>query len=113
MNLTKKTFSFLLTILVVFSLTGQGVLAAEPEDNADGPVSLKFDFGSEDSPVADGYEKVTNKTLYSDETGFGLDKEIDYRDREEQENSYLRDFVIRSEEHTSELQSRGHLVCRL
>src|SRR5690625_6925265 len=69
MNLTKKTFSFLLTILVVFSLTGQGVLAAEPEDNADGPVSLKFDFGSEDSPVADGYEKVTNKTLYSDETG--------------------------------------------
>src|SRR5690625_5952637 len=24
-----------------------------------------------------------------------------------------RDFVARSEEHTSELQSRGHLVCRL
>src|SRR5439155_12389785 len=25
----------------------------------------------------------------------------------------LRDFRVRSEEHTSELQSRGHLVCRL
>src|SRR6266508_6007320 len=25
----------------------------------------------------------------------------------------VRDEVVRSEEHTSELQSRGHLVCRL
>src|SRR5690625_6363639 len=25
----------------------------------------------------------------------------------------FRSFVVRSEEHTSELQSRGHLVCRL
>src|SRR5690625_6711871 len=28
-------------------------------------------------------------------------------------NSLENDTVIRSEEHTSELQSRGHLVCRL
>src|SRR5690625_2173443 len=27
--------------------------------------------------------------------------------------SYKKDDIIRSEEHTSELQSRGHLVCRL
>src|SRR5690625_6809344 len=27
--------------------------------------------------------------------------------------SVLIDFIVRSEEHTSELQSRGHLVCRL
>src|SRR5437660_9038125 len=26
---------------------------------------------------------------------------------------HARDFALRSEEHTSELQSRGHLVCRL
>src|SRR5690625_5764387 len=26
---------------------------------------------------------------------------------------HLKEFVVRSEEHTSELQSRGHLVCRL
>src|SRR5690625_6197209 len=27
--------------------------------------------------------------------------------------SHYREIVLRSEEHTSELQSRGHLVCRL
>src|SRR5690625_3432768 len=98
MNLSKKTFTLLLTIVVIFSLTGHDVLTAETRDNdsnnADDPLFLKFDFGSEDSPVEEGYEKVTNKTLYSDETGFGLDKEVDYRDREEQENLHLRDFVI-------------------
>src|SRR5690625_5535879 len=29
------------------------------------------------------------------------------------QNLPIKDFVGRSEEHTSELQSRGHLVCRL
>src|SRR5690625_6378641 len=29
------------------------------------------------------------------------------------DSNVLPDFWIRSEEHTSELQSRGHLVCRL
>src|SRR5690625_5769621 len=28
-------------------------------------------------------------------------------------NTYARDRLVRSEEHTSELQSRGHHVCRL
>src|SRR5690625_2424578 len=28
-------------------------------------------------------------------------------------NAHIRCFQLRSEEHTSELQSRGHLVCRL
>src|SRR5690625_6634591 len=28
-------------------------------------------------------------------------------------NNYINELRVRSEEHTSELQSRGHLVCRL
>src|SRR5439155_17137649 len=31
----------------------------------------------------------------------------------EQREEWFREFAQRSEEHTSELQSRGHLVCRL
>src|SRR5439155_16897184 len=31
----------------------------------------------------------------------------------ESELTHIYDWVLRSEEHTSELQSRGHLVCRL
>src|SRR5690625_5422146 len=32
---------------------------------------------------------------------------------QESEKRYLEAYLERSEEHTSELQSRGHLVCRL
>src|SRR5690625_1156237 len=35
------------------------------------------------------------------------------RDLTGRENVYLNGMMLRSEEHTSELQSRGHLVCRL
>src|SRR5690625_1957720 len=31
----------------------------------------------------------------------------------EENSRYYDDMLMRSEEHTSELQSRGHLVCRL
>src|SRR5690625_4502309 len=34
-------------------------------------------------------------------------------DRYTEEAPDLEKFILRSEEHTSELQSRGHLVCRL
>src|SRR5699024_4257333 len=44
--------------------------------------------------------KVTNKTIYTSENGFGLDKELDFRDREEQEDASLRDFVISSDGYT-------------
>src|SRR5690625_7012529 len=31
----------------------------------------------------------------------------------QQRSNFAEDYIPRSEEHTSELQSRGHLVCRL
>src|SRR5690625_6260472 len=40
-------------------------------------------------------------------------RDAEKRWREGKERSALRQLIKRSEEHTSELQSRGHLVCRL
>src|SRR5690625_3571984 len=39
--------------------------------------------------------------------------EVDEKVIDALDDRYLKDAVVRSEEHTSELQSRGHLVCRL
>lgn len=38
----------------------------------DYPALFKFDFGTETSPVAKGYTKVTNKTLYTKDLGYGF-----------------------------------------
>src|SRR5437870_10979091 len=52
-------------------------------------------------------------------TGIGLPNDQnwfsapEFRDLSEQNRSFSAISVLRSEEHTSELQSRGHLVCRL
>src|SRR5690625_6306611 len=45
----------------------------------------------------------------------GLDVEYDYQNAQNDQNNVkpIADNFVRSEEHTSELQSRGHLVCRL
>jgi fibronectin type 3 domain-containing protein len=36
------------------------------------PATYKFDFGTEESPVADGYLKVTEKTAYEPALGYGF-----------------------------------------
>ncbi|MDQ0253192.1 fibronectin type 3 domain-containing protein [Evansella vedderi] len=51
----------------------------------------KFDLGTEDSPVAEGYTKVSEFTVYDSEKGFGLDSVAGSRD---QANNLTRDFVI-------------------
>ncbi len=61
-----------------------------PED-ADG-VWL-FDFGSTGSPVADGYQRVAQNTLYSAGGGFGLDRSVSYRDRDA-DGDLQRDFTV-------------------
>src|SRR3712207_8626200 len=43
----------------------------------------------------------------------GLDKALELRDRFHEVNCFLSASETRSEEHTSELQSRQYLVCRL
>src|SRR5690625_6851006 len=54
------------------------------------------------------YEKnVHSYILDGDNVRHGLNKDLGFSDADRVEN------IRRSEEHTSELQSRGHLVCRL
>src|SRR5690625_2579162 len=64
------------------------------------------------------HEEVVNgnwpQTL---EESFGIEAEYDYplskEDAESLVDYFMDEYAPRSEEHTSELQSRGHLVCRL
>lgn len=53
----------------------------------------KFDFGPNNGPVKYGYLPITNTTLYNEEIGYGLDKEVDSRDRGEPD-PLRSDFVI-------------------
>jgi fibronectin type 3 domain-containing protein len=59
-------------------------------------LNLKFDFGSETSPVADDYLQVTNTMIYDEERGYGLSKAVAERDRGGPDD-VRRDFVINSD----------------
>ncbi|WP_396426745.1 FIMAH domain-containing protein [Lederbergia sp. NSJ-179] len=86
-----RKFSIFMVFLLVFSLLSQsGVLADTKEDK---PVNFKFDFGSETSPVEEGYLKVANTLIYNKEVGYGFNKEVEFRDRGEPDN-LRRDFVL-------------------
>lgn len=64
----------------------------EPEES----MNLMFDFGSETSPVADGYLQVAETLIYDEEIGYGFDKEVGFRDRGEPDD-LLRDFALAGE----------------
>ncbi|KAA9089869.1 outer membrane protein assembly factor BamB family protein [Microbacterium radiodurans] len=61
-------------------------------DAAASEFSLAFDFGSATSPVADGYERVANTTLYSTGTP-GLSNPVNFRDRGAPDD-LRRDFIV-------------------
>ncbi|MGW8567955.1 polysaccharide lyase family protein [Isoptericola sp. NPDC055881] len=54
-----------------------------------------FDFGTASSPVAEGYERVAQNTLYAAGGGFGLDRAVDARDRGA-DGDLQRDFTVGS-----------------
>ncbi|MCK9794000.1 polysaccharide lyase family protein [Isoptericola sp. 4D.3] len=54
-----------------------------------------FDLGTASSPVAAGYERVAQNTLYAAGRGFGLDRAVDSRDRGS-DGELRRDFVVGS-----------------
>lgn len=57
---------------------------------------LMFDFGSASSPVEDGYLQVTNTMQYTDERGYGINKNVDQRDRGAPD-PLRRDFIINND----------------
>lgn len=56
-------------------------------------MSLSFDFGTQSSPVASGYTRVSPDTTYSSSRGFGLTSSVDSRDRGAGSDDVRRDFV--------------------
>src|SRR2546429_3233206 len=65
--------------------------------------------GKQDPRVGGSILKLPNEPRNEGGEGEGLDE----REAARTGNSHCRTNHIRSEEHTSELQSRLHLVCRL
>ncbi|WP_305037447.1 hypothetical protein [Gracilibacillus salinarum] len=86
-----KHISSILIIVLLAALLPVNPSQAAEEDN-----SYLFDFGSEGSPVADGYTQVANTTVYEESRGYGLSKSIDTRDRGNPDD-LKRDFVINSD----------------
>src|SRR5690625_6108688 len=72
---------------------------------------------------SDGNELPISETLYEDRYEMAVDTEVRrkaydsfIKTMNKYKNTYAATYateITRSEEHTSELQSRGHLVCRL
>ena len=77
-------------LCTVVAVLGPGTPApAAPLDPAGG---LRFDFGSETSPVAEGFLRVANTMLYDAARGYGLDRVTTFRDRGTPD-PLLRDFT--------------------
>src|SRR5690625_6093582 len=58
-------------------------------------------------PVLDSTEPIRNNNFKEETSAELMDEEANWNTRDDDNDHF------RSEEHTSELQSRGHLVCRL
>ncbi|WP_163537479.1 hypothetical protein [Gracilibacillus sp. YIM 98692] len=86
----KKRLSVFLIAILTFSLLPQHALHTVQAETDD---SFLFDFGTEDSPVADGYTQVSNTLIYDEERGYGLSKSTATRDRGNPDD-VRRDFVI-------------------
>ncbi|MFV2143548.1 fibronectin type III domain-containing protein [Isoptericola sp. G70] len=62
---------------------------------ADEAPAWAFDFGTPDSPVAEGYDRVDPTTAYAEETGFGITSgDVDARDRSTDVDPLAGDFVL-------------------
>src|SRR5437870_11139268 len=59
-------------------------------------------------PGGIGFSSTCARPLHTHDTSGTIHVETDVN-----QNYTIGDFFLRSEEHTFELQSRGHLVCRL
>ncbi|MCZ0702303.1 fibronectin type 3 domain-containing protein [Natronobacillus azotifigens] len=93
----KKKLSFVIVFLLVFSLfssASASISTSAAEGNYDLP-HLKFDLGTESSPSADGYTKISELTGYDREVGYGFD-EVRPGDSRDQGNELRRDFVLAS-----------------
>ncbi|NOW01226.1 fibronectin type III domain-containing protein [Isoptericola chiayiensis] len=62
---------------------------------ANDPAQWSFDFGTADSPVADGFQRVSEASAYSEEAGFGVvSGDVGSRDRSTDVDALTGDFVL-------------------
>ncbi|MFA9559158.1 fibronectin type III domain-containing protein [Evansella sp. AB-rgal1] len=95
--MVRKKLAIFMVLVMIFSLFSTSGLAANTSfsDNEDEMLHLKFDLGTDSSPVAEGYTKVSQSTLYSSDRGYGFENVADSRDQGGP-TDLLRDFVIAS-----------------
>src|SRR5690625_5826606 len=76
------------------------------------PIPIQIPIGSEES-FTGVVDLINMNAIVWDEESLGAKYEIVEIPEELKERALEYRKLMRSEEHTSELQSRGHLVCRL
>ncbi|MDY7221648.1 rhamnogalacturonan lyase family protein [Halalkalibacterium halodurans] len=90
-----RFLSVCLVCLITFSsLLTATAIGAEPRKEQ-GQQRHAYDFGSETSPVEEGFTKVSHTMIYDSERGFGLNKQVNERDRRAPD-ALRRDFVLDS-----------------
>jgi fibronectin type 3 domain-containing protein len=85
-------FVVVLVLALLAAFTAPGSVGEASADD-DAPSIWRFDFGSETSPVADGWIQVANTTLYDEDLGYGLSQVTAERDRGGPDD-VRRDFVL-------------------
>ncbi|MFE5317614.1 Ig-like domain-containing protein [Paenibacillus sp. NPDC056579] len=95
-NFKRGLSAWMAAVLSVSLILGSGASGSGQAEAAAAPSGSKFDFGSDTSPVAAGYTRVSNTMIYSAARGYGLDKTVNNRDRGTSD-PLLRDFVLASD----------------
>ncbi|UQZ82199.1 Rhamnogalacturonan endolyase YesW precursor [Paenibacillus konkukensis] len=85
--------SAVLVLTLAAGIGDAGVSRAEAAASAAAASGSMFDFGSDTSPLAPGYTRVSNTTIYTAARGYGLDRSVNNRDRGTAE-PLLRDFTV-------------------
>ncbi|WP_373229470.1 OmpL47-type beta-barrel domain-containing protein [Cohnella sp.] len=88
----QRGIAALLSVLMLFYAVVTGVTMGALPVQAQGQ-TLKFDFGTETSPVMEGFQQVHNNLLYTPERGYGLTSPTNARDRSGGD-ALTNDFII-------------------
>ncbi|HEX6288770.1 MAG TPA: hypothetical protein VFZ66_06240 [Herpetosiphonaceae bacterium] len=100
--------AILMVTTVPLSVAGSSATALAASSSAT-VMNLNFDFGSASSPVAAGYQQVTNTMLYTAERGFGIEGTATFRDRGAPDD-LRRDFTNGTYGFTVDLPSGDYAV---
>lgn len=88
----RRGIAAILSVLILFYAVVTGITVGVLPVQAEGQ-TLKFDFGTETSPVMEGFIQVHNNLLYTSEKGYGLTAPTNARNRSGGD-ALSNDFVI-------------------